>query len=440
MGESIPTGVSMGRRGAPLRIPKDRYLSAEAHRLEVERLWPRVWQIACRSDDLPEPGDHLEYVIGDQSVLVLRDEAGEVRAFHNVCLHRGNLLAPGVGHTRKLVCGFHCWTWNLDGSLHRVSYPDRFGEIDPEAYRLRAVRVAEWGGFVFVCLSADPPELREWLGPVPEQLAPYHLERYTRTQDWSLYIRANWKTGLDAFLESYHVQGVHPQLLAFLDDATTVYECFGAHSRMLIPVGTPSPLLGRVANRQIFESMVRSASGSDTELDHVQDKAALVQSLAAMDLPPGTTVRDWLVASTRAQGEARGIDLSGLSDDQVAGDWHYHLFPNAVFNVYAGAFWLCRFRPHGDDPNWMRFDFQDYHWIADPEEARQRKAVHCFVEPGEVSLGEVMDQDIAQLPKIQRGLHSRGISELTLSTMEVRIAHMHRILDGFLGSGATSAR
>ena len=432
MAESIPEGIIMEREGRPLRVSKERYVSRDVLRLETERLWPRVWQIACRSDDVGEPGDTLEYTIADQSILVLRDEERRVRAFHNVCRHRGNLLAPGCGHARKLVCSFHNWTWNLDGSLHRASYAERFGNIDPAQYHLATVRVGEWGGFIFICLSEDAPDLRDWLGPVPAELAPYHLERYTRTQDYSLVIRANWKTVADAFLESYHVQGVHPQLLPFLDDATTVYQCFGAHSRMLIPVGRPSALLSGVTNRQIFESMVRSASGSDTELDHASDKPAVVDALAAMELPPGMTVRDWLVQATRAEAEGKGVDLSELSDDQVAGDWHYHLFPNVILNVYAGAFWLFRLRPHGDDPSEMRFDFQDYHWIPDAEEARARRAVHQFVEPGEKSLGEVMDQDLAMLPKIQRGLSSRGISELTLSSMEVRIEHMHRVLDGYL--------
>ena len=434
MGESIPTGVVMERKGEPLRIPKQRYLSRDVLELEAQKLWPRVWQIACRCDDVREPGDTLEYTIADQSILVLRDEERRIRAFHNVCLHRGNVLAPGCGHARKLVCSFHNWTWNLDGSLHRASYAERFGDVDPERYRLTSVRVDEWGGFVFVCLSDDAPDLHTWLGPVPEQLAPYHLERFTRTQDYSLIIRANWKTVADAFLESYHVQGVHPQLLPFLDDATTVYECFGAHSRMLIPVGRPSPLLSKVTNRQIFESMVRGASGSDSALDHAADKQAIVDSLATMELPPGMTVRDWLVQSTRADAEGRGLDLSGLSDDQVAGDWHYHLFPNAIFNIYAGAFWLFRLRPHGDDPNTMRFDFQDYHWIPDPGEARARRTRHQFISPGEKSLGEVMDQDLAMLPQIQRGLASRGISELTLSSMEIRIEHMHRVLDRYFAN------
>src|SRR2546427_10478087 len=103
MGESIPTGVPMERRGAPVRVRKDRYVSAEGHRREVDRLWPKVWQIACRADDVPEPGSYLEYTIADQSILVLRDDEGRGRAFHNVWLHRGKLLAPGRGRTRRPV-------------------------------------------------------------------------------------------------------------------------------------------------------------------------------------------------------------------------------------------------------------------------------------------------------------------------------------------------
>jgi choline monooxygenase len=435
MGESIPTGFVMERTGEPLRVSKERYVSPDVARREGERLWPRVWQIACRSDDVGEVGDHVEYTVGDHSIVVVRDEARRLRAFHNVCLHRGNVLAPGCGRSRKLVCGFHSWTWNLDGSLHLASYPERFGTIDPEEYRLRTVRVEEWGGFVFVCPSADAPALGDWLGPIPEQLAPYHLEHYTRTQDYSFSVAANWKTVADAFLESYHVQGVHPQLLPFLDDTRTFYECLGAHSRMLIPVGRPSGLLRAVTNRQVFEAMVRSASGSDTALDHLEDKRGLVEQLAAMELPPGFTARDWLVQATRAEAQSKGIDLSSLSDDQVAGDWHYHLFPNVILNVYAGAFWFFRFRPDGDDPNRMRFDFQDYHWIPDRDEAERRRATHQMVDPAVHRFGEVMDQDVALLPKLQQGLRSPGITHLTLSSMEVRIAHMHRVLDGYLEPG-----
>jgi phenylpropionate dioxygenase-like ring-hydroxylating dioxygenase large terminal subunit len=435
MGETIPKGVCMEPVGPPPRIPKHRYLSRAFQRLEAERLWPRVWQLACRSDDVAEPGDWLEYTIAEQSILVVRGDDRRLRAFHNVCQHRGNRLARGRGRSRRLVCGYHGWTWNLDGTLHRVSQAERFGTLDAERCGLPAVRVEEWGGFAFVCPAAPTervPDLLDWLGPVPAQLAPYHLERHTCTQDVSLVIEANWKTVVDAFNESYHVQGVHPQLLPFFDDVATVYECFDPHSRMLVPVAQPSGLLGPVSRREVFRAMVRNASGTDTELGRAEDPEAAADALAALELPEGTTVRDWLVAATRARAAAIGQDLSGLCDDQVAGDWHYHLFPNAILNVYAGSFWLFRMRPEGDDPGRMRFDFQDYQWIPDPDEAEARRAEHRDVRLGEHSFGEVLDQDLAMLAGVQCGMRSAGFRELVLSSMETRIALMHRVLDRFL--------
>ena len=112
------------------KVPIERYTSRAFHDLEVERLWRRAWQMACREEELPEVGDHAVYEIAEDSLLVVRTAPGEIRAFHNACLHRGRLLRECDGRADELRCPFHGWTWNLDGTLKRIPARWDFPHVD----------------------------------------------------------------------------------------------------------------------------------------------------------------------------------------------------------------------------------------------------------------------------------------------------------------------
>ena len=159
-------------------VPKERYVSQAFLDLEMERLWPRVWQVACREEQVAEPGQFVEYTIGDQSVLVVRTEDGRIRAHHNACLHRGTRLASGCGRfdTGSIRCRYHAWRYGFDGRLIEVVDADEFDPM-PEGSSLGAVRAECWGGFVFVNFDPDAEPLLDYLQPLPELLAAYHLER-----------------------------------------------------------------------------------------------------------------------------------------------------------------------------------------------------------------------------------------------------------------------
>ena len=114
----------------PTLVPADRYYSAAFAQLEVERMWPKVWQVACTVDHVAEPGDYFEYRCGPYSVLIVRGDDGTLRAFQNVCRHRGNSLCAGSGSDlRELRCGYHGWTWDLAGVLKRVPNRKGFGAL-----------------------------------------------------------------------------------------------------------------------------------------------------------------------------------------------------------------------------------------------------------------------------------------------------------------------
>src|SRR5437773_327361 len=166
--------MSVGENGF---VPKERYVSRAFLDLEMERLWPRVWQIACREEEVGGPGDFAEYTIGDQSVLVVRTGSGRLAAHHNACLHRGTRLATGSGTFAEegIRCRYHAWRYDLGGRLIEVVDQHEF-EPMPENLCLAQVRLDTWGGFVFVNLDTDAEPLLDYLDPIPQLLDAYHLE------------------------------------------------------------------------------------------------------------------------------------------------------------------------------------------------------------------------------------------------------------------------
>jgi phenylpropionate dioxygenase-like ring-hydroxylating dioxygenase large terminal subunit len=424
----------MTKTRAPVTIDRDRYTSPEYLRAEVERLWPRVWQMACREEELAHRGDFVEYAVADQSVLLVRGQDGEVRAFRNTCLHRGNQLRGGCGNAgEEIRCRYHLWAWNLDGSLRDVPDRDGFGDLDEANYGLPQLLVDTWGGFVFVHFDPEPPQsLRDYLGDLVAQLGPYKFDEMTCTFNATTPVSANWKVVVEAFLEVYHVQAIHPQLLPMLDDVNTTYAMFGEHSRMIVPFGVPSPRIGRVEPMEIFQALMRAGTAMP-DVDDEGPLAALAGPGTTLELPEGTTVRDMVITMMRALGTGRGLDYSGLSDGQMIDDWHFHIFPNLVFNTHAGGFLFFRCRPNGDDPNSSLFDVMTFESITDPELADTKRAAHRFYDELTHSFGEVIDQDMHNLPHVQKGLRNNvpgGV--VTISDQEVRIAHMNKVLDRYV--------
>ena len=164
-------------------VPKDRYVSRAFGDLEMERLWPRVWQVACRTEEIPEVGDYVEYLIGDQSILVVRSAPDAVQAFYNTCLHRGTRLADGCGQFSdcEIRCRYHAWRYHLDGRIKEIVDREEFGPV-PADLRLREVRAECWGGFVFINMDPDaPPLLGVTSTPSPTGWAPTGSRRCAST-------------------------------------------------------------------------------------------------------------------------------------------------------------------------------------------------------------------------------------------------------------------
>lgn len=415
--------------GASGRVAKQRYLSSLFSNLEQSRLWDRTWQWACLEDDVPDSGSYFEYQVADQSILVLRGDDGVIRAFHNVCPHRGNRLRSGSGTLKaELACHYHRWTFDLIGALKRVPSREGFPAFEDSCFGLRQVQLDTWNGYIFVNLDEHAQPLLEYLAPLTDRLAPYHWEEHTCTHSLTVPIAANWKTMVDGFLDVYHLQGVHPQLLRYTDDIGTTYENFGQHSAMYMPMGVASQALANAGEQMVIDELAKPGSGI---MGKTLRQSQYFEENDGVATLRGVTVRQALLEAGRQTHDHLGRDHAGLTDDQMIDDHHYFFFPNVIANVFPSHYITARMRPDPVDHERCFFDLFIFNWLTDEERASRPRRKHEMLEEG-ADVGRVPDQDFTALPKVQLGLHSRGIDSIFLSEQETRVMHFHQILDQYL--------
>ncbi len=418
--QSFPNGTPAEKAEDPdlghAIIPAERYTSADFMAREWAMMWTRVWLLGGRSDDIKEPGDYICTDIGRESVLIVRQPDGSVRAFPNVCLHRGNKLRPeGRGTVEQFRCIYHHWTYGLDGTIQRIPDLGTFPQGAPPEGRLPSLPCAEWGSFVWFSLNPDVEPLQTYLDPLPQHLEPYRFERMAMKRDITVEWDCNWKASVDAFNESYHVQGIHPQLLWYLDDVNIQIDCYARHNRYLIPFATISP---RVA----------VPSSIPPAIDEIMRKAGMDPAEYEGRV---TDIRRDVQKHMRANGAKAGKDYSRLNDDQLTDDYHYMIFPNVTLNTHADDLMLFRQRPHPTDPDKMLYDIWTFELVPDGEDWPERPK-HQHFRHGDKSIGQVLDQDAVNLPTVQKGMHSSAFKGLWLGDQELRIRHFHKVLDDYL--------
>ena len=409
-------------------IPYSSYTSPQRLRAEFERLWPRVWQWACREEHIPEPGDYYVYDIGDLSAIVIRTPDGTVRAYRNACLHRGTQLKPpgSCGYSPELRCPFHGWTWSLDGQLVDLPQAWDFPHVDPGTYQLPEVRVGLWGGFVFVNFDPSAEPLEDYLGVLPDHFAEWRLEdRYVET-----HIRkrlpANWKASVEAFIEAYHVRETHAGGRPGTEPPTQ-YDVFGDNvSRFVHTIGSRnlSTEVG-VDEQERLERLLRA------ELD----------GAPAPTIPDGVRARDFYAQHVQEQyAERYGGDFSHLTTSETIDSIEYFLFPNAFLFPGLSLPMVYRFRPDVMDPDFCTFDLL-FLRPRPPEGAVPRPPdpvdlgvddSYTLVE-GVGRLGAVYDQDTSNLAAQTRGFKASHKGGQTLANyQEVRIRHLHLMVESYL--------
>jgi len=435
--------------------PVEAFLSRDYLELEKERLWPKIWQMVERESDLPNPGDWLTYNVADESIIVLRKDDGTLRAFHNVCPHRGRQLInvpDGVhsarGNNRKnFICAFHGWTYDLDGKNTFILDPqDWKNELTPEMTCLSEVKVDTWGGYIYVNMDPDCVPLEEWMGHAGYILSHFQLDKMRyKWRQWAIY-PCNWKVAIEAFLEPYHVAGTHTQLLAYGDyyaysrqyglHSVSGYDTRDAKFQMSESSGTTRAGKGddpRVSTYELIRENYETVNYSASTETLVKAASRLVDELPE-DTPPQEVIAHWM-KSAKADDAARGVIWPEVPPEVMKeAGLAWGLWPNQ--NILHGVtFALCyRVRPYGDDPN--KCIFESYALERFPEgEEPQTEWVHA--EPTAENWGAVLAQDFSNMAFVQKGMKSRGFrGPLPNPHQEQKVINLHRNLANFIGRGA----
>ena len=409
---------------APVRIPVQRYISTGFAELEHERLWPRVWHVACTTDHVSGPGDWFEHRLGRYSILLVRGDDGVLRGFQNVCRHRGNTICQGSGSgLSELRCPYHRWAWDLGGHLREVPSRRGFGALRNEDLPLVPVRVDTWARLVFVNLDLDAEPLEDWLEGIPGDIAWAKLDEFRSDYSTVTPVNCNWKVINEGFSETYHVQGLHREMLASIDDVDAPQHIWNRHSASYQDYGVPSPRLGRnVGDQAVWDSFVLTQGG--------RMGPGCREPSAAPDVPDGQTLRDVIAQKIRDHQAALGVDLSGYDTAQVTSLSQYNLFPNATVLVSADLFTVMSARP-GRSPDTGELAVINLH-RAPSEDAPASSPVHVTVPIDAADFGFVLNQDLSVIRTMQAGLHQPGCTHVLLSGEECRIINMHRHLERYL--------
>lgn len=430
-----------GRDPAHLRgdpITGERYFAPEFARAEWEGMWSRIWHIAGRLADIPEPGDFLVHDFLKQSVIAVRQDDGSVRAFHNSCGHRGMRLVGESSSLDSFTCPYHGWRWGKDGLLEHAQDPQDFPQGNPcGKLRLKELRCDTWGGFVWYSMADDSPGLAEFLAPIPALVRNYPMESAVRVAWYRIELNANWKFVTDNFSESYHTRTAHPQVPPWIDQDvdTARHEMWpGGHGRTVQPM---RPSLSD-----------RPASGTN-------DVFAAI--LKAWDIDPDAyatyedfVMQGWqdLKAAKRRLWQEHGyVHYEHMDDEEITDSPHTVIFPNVTISFLPDNLVFFRSEPHPDDPEKCFFDL----WcMAFPVEGQAEvESIMAGVKPlreatrcehrrfdggrGIPELeGQIVYQDMQLAEGMQAGMHSLGYTDAYLAAQETRVRFFHEVLNDWI--------
>jgi carnitine monooxygenase subunit len=424
-------------------IDARRYFSRDYMELEWERVWTKTWSIACPVSDLQHAGDFVVHDIGRESFIVVKGKDDRIRAFYNVCPHRGTrLVNADMGSVQDgFTCPFHAWKFSLGGELTEI--------VDRETFRpevvchnpgLKEVLCEVRVGFVFITMNTKPRDLDEVLGMFGKHVAMYHPEEMIVVRHSRAHWASNWKAGIDAFLEPYHFQALHPQALDSVEDYYIQQDLYDEGvSRLYIPQFVSS---SRIADRaKLNPSLIAMMA------DAAMDPGAFTGT--ADDL------REAAQRSKRDRAELLGLDYSMFVDSQLTDSVTYSLFPNVVISCHPEAIVLMRFMPDPVDPE--RF-FYDNITLYRPAQAADgsyvipawmdmkasadlsgdmRPEINHIPFGGSANLGLIWEQDATILPLVQSGMRSRAFDGVLLGEQELRVRHFHAELDRYMSGEKT---
>lgn len=412
-----------------------RYYSREFMTQEWQRLWPRVWLLAGVASDIPEAGDYFTFAIGHEQFVLVRQTDGGVKAFYNVCPHRGNRVVLNErGSVARFSCTFHGWQFGCNGALERVTDEETFNpKLIAHRPGLTEVRCEAIGGILFINMDGKAPALRTYLGLPEGYIERYEIEKMHVIHHVRSEWKANWKTGVDAFYETYHLPWVHPQTQGVMEDFSQ-YDLYpNGASRMIVPICVKSH---RVKDQDTVDPYLQFML-KEGGIDPATYKGSARE------------VREAIQKSKRARAKkARLTHYDNFTDGQLTDSWATGLFPNVQMGMHPEGVFIMRFLPHPSDPETFFYDTMIlYRYVDDPDytvpawmglpagidvTGETRPAMLRVPVGQKPNLGEVLDQDSELLPIQQQGVRSRAFRGPLWSEQEQRVRHFHRELDRYI--------
>ncbi len=375
------------------------YISPEYFELERERIFRRVWLNVGRVEEIPQPGDYFvqDLAVANTSILVIRGQDGVVRAFHNVCKHRGNKVVWGrQGSCQKLTCKFHGWTYAPDGRLIGVPEEEMFFDFNKTEHGLTPVAADTCGGFIFIHLDPKPQEiLAEYLGEAVTVLTEFPFAELPACYSYKADLKCNWRAARDSQLEAYHAKSLH---------ARTVPDFF---------TNTQNPALHTLDIKLYRHHSMLSGYGNQTHTP------TPVEALAAQ-------------FGAMLSAEATGSFLERLSPRVLnptgSSNWSfdlYYIFPNFHFLLFGGFCLTHHMWPISVD----RSVWEARLYLPQAENAAQRfsrEYTRCVTR-------DVWLEDGSTLENVQRGLTSGALTHTPLQDQELLIRHANKLVEDFIG-------
>ena len=415
-----------------------RYTSQAFFEKEQERMWTKVWLLLGRESELPNPGDWQMEPVGAEEILMVRQKDGGVKAFYNVCQHRGNpLVEDDQGSVKRFVCKYHSWAYLPDGTLNFAPDKDDFPEGNPcGKVRLAELRCETFAGFIWVNMDPKCMSLKEYLGPIWDEWQLRDIHTWRRTMANSMWLPCNWKVVLDNFNESYHVPTVHMgattetnrkeirgHINTYFKETRFDLSDEG-HNRMIMEGGYGVGSTDKEGN--ILEPLASQLRYWDIDPERFKGK------------PEGT--REALQEAKRRLGASRGFThYDKVPDAQLTDAFHYTLFPNFAVSLWSDGFHFLRARPHPEDPQQCLFDNWWYASPASVEAGTERnhggqdEVERTLLDYGsDVSIGPGIEDDVRVFVTQQRGFRSRGFKGVYLAKQESRIRRYHELIDDYI--------
>ncbi|MDE2404602.1 MAG: aromatic ring-hydroxylating dioxygenase subunit alpha [Sphingomonadales bacterium] len=455
----IPQFVDRSEETLPAEIHGvEAYISPEYARAERDRLWRKVWLQAGRLEDVPEVGNYITYDILDDSVLIVRarpgDGPGALKAFANVCTHRGRKLVDtpkgernAHGKTANFVCGFHAWTFDVTGDnagvCSYIQQKDEWnGALSDQNTRLGEFRIDTWGGFIWINLDPKAEPLRDYLEPAATMLDPFQLQNMRpRWRYWTVF-DCNWKVALEAFNETYHVAGTHPEFMQFGQYVGWGRQQ-GRHSHIGydVPKGGPKEMGEAKGKLRLGDGDPRTSTAEMQKYtwEGVNTNTTRTLYEVAQTLPdvlpegtaPGDVIKYWLETARQVDAE-RGVHWPVVDSEHTGrSGTSWQIFPNQQIGHAVNNMLCYQARPFGFNPDKCFFEVAVYELWPEGEAPETQWG---YLAPDQFP--HVLTQDFSNMAAVQQGMKNVGFrGNMPNPKNEGAVTSLHRNLAKYMGTG-----